>query len=137
MTHMLKSLFVAAAVIAAPAVATAGPAPRDTPEVQLQKAIGDRVPGKPVSCIDLRSSQSSQVIDKKAIVYRSGSKLYVNVPRSGAERLDDDDLLVTSTFGSQLCRNDPVHLVNRGMRYPTGFVQLGDFVPYTKVKAQR
>jgi hypothetical protein len=136
MTKILKTL-VAAAVIAAPAFATAAPAPRDTPEVQLQKVIDGRVPGKPVSCISLSSTQGTQIIDGKAIVYRSGGKVYVNMPRSGAERLDDDDLLVTRTFGSQLCRNDQVHLVNRGMRFPTGFVQLGDFVPYTKVKASR
>jgi hypothetical protein len=130
MTQILKTLLAAAAVLAAPAAL----AHRDSPEVQLEKLLAGRVPGKPVKCIDLSSATSSQIIDGKAIVYRSGSKLYVNAPRSGASLLDRDDVLVTRTFGSQLCNIDTVHLVDSTSRFPSGFVMLGDFVPYTKPK---
>lgn len=77
---------------------------------------------------------STQIIDGKAIIYRDGSRLYVNVPRSGADTLRDDDILVTRTFGSQLCSIDMVRLIDRSSRFPRGFVSLGQFVPYTKVK---
>jgi hypothetical protein len=130
MLSLVKTLFVTASLIAAPALAT----PRDTPEVKLQKLLKDRVAGEPVNCISLPPGNSSQVIDGKAIVYRVGSKLYVNEPRSGAESLDDDDILVTKMIGAQLCSIDTVNLVDRTSRFPRGFVILGKFVPWTKVK---
>ncbi|ATY30755.1 hypothetical protein [Sphingomonas psychrotolerans] len=129
MTSLVKTLLLGASLIAAPAVA----APRDTPEVKLQKLLAGRTAGKPVDCIPL-SSNSSQIIDGKAIVYRVGSKLYVNEPRSGAESLNDDDVLVTKVFGSQLCSIDTVNLVDRTSGFQRGFVILGKFVPWTKVK---
>ncbi len=124
-------MFLAAVVLATPAVA----AHRDTPDVQLQKALEGRVAGKPVNCISLSSTNSSRIIDGKAIIYRVGGRLYVNEPRSGAASLRDDDILVTRTFGSRLCSIDMVRLVDRGSRFPRGFVSLGQFVPYNKVKA--
>jgi hypothetical protein len=130
MSSIAKFLLLGASLIAAPAVA----APRDTPEQQLEKLLAGRVPGKPVDCIPLFGSNSSQIIEGKAIVYRVGGKLYVNEPRSGAESLNDDDILVTKVFGSQLCSIDTVNLVDRTSRFPRGFVSLGKFVPWTKVK---
>ena len=127
---MLKTMFLAAVVLATPAVA----AHRDTPDVQLQKALEGRVAGKPVNCISLSSTNSSRIIDGKAIIYQVGGRLYVNEPRSGAASLRDDDILVTRTFSSQLCSVDMVRLIDRGSRFPRGFVSLGQFVPYTKVK---
>jgi hypothetical protein len=130
MRSFIKPLILGASLIAVPAVA----APRDTPEVQLQKLLAGRVAGKPVDCINYSSVSSSQVIHGKAIVYRVGSRLYVNEPRSGASTLDEDDVLVTKTFGSQLCSIDTVNLVDRTSRFPRGFVTLGKFVPYSKPK---
>ncbi|MDT8757462.1 hypothetical protein MZO42_02005 [Sphingomonas psychrotolerans] len=130
MTKILNALVLGAALVAAPATA----APRDTPEQQLQKLLAGRTPGKPVDCIPLTGSNSSQIIEGKAIVYRVGGKLYVNEPRSGAESLNDDDILVTKVFGSQLCSIDTVNLVDRSSNFQRGFVVLGKFVPWTKVK---
>ena len=130
MQKHLTALLVAAAAIAVPASARQPV----SPDAQLQKLIGDRVPGKPVDCISLFNSPSSQIIDGKAIVYRIGGTLYVNEPRSGADSLDDDDILVTRTFGSRLCSIDAVHLVDRTSHFQRGFVSLGQFVPYTRPK---
>ncbi len=120
----------AAVVMAAPAMA----AKRDTPDMQLAKLLEGRVAGEPVNCIPLTSVTSSQIIDGKAIVYRIGSKMYVNTPRSGADRLDDNDILLTRNYGSQLCRIDSVQLVDRNSRFVRSFVVLDRFVPYTKPK---
>jgi len=98
----------------------------------LAKAIAGRVAGTPINCISLASTNSSQIIEGKAIIYRSGGKLYVNEPRSGADSLDDDDILVTRVFGSQLCSIDTVNLVDRTSRIQRGFVILGKFVPYSR-----
>ena len=129
---MLKLMLLAAMTLASPAIA----AGRDAPDVQLQKMLVGRVAGKPVNCISLSGSNSSEIIDGKAIVYRVGSRLYVNEPRSGAQSLHRDDILVTRTTGSQLCSIDTVRLIDRGSRFPRGFVSLGQFVPYSKIKAR-
>ena len=123
---MLKLMLLAAVTLANPAIA----ARRDAPDVQLQKMLVGRVAGKPVNCISLSGSNSSEIIDGKAIVYRVGSRLYVNEPRSGAQSLHRDDILITRTIGSQLCSIDTVRLIDRGSRFPRGFVSLGQFVPY-------
>lgn len=127
---MLKYLPIAAVALATPAVA----AHRDTSDIQLQKALVGRTAGKPTNCITLSGVNATQIIDGKAIIYRDGGRLYVNEPRSGAASLRKDDILVTRTFGSQLCSIDTVRLVDRSSRFPRGFVSLGQFVPYTKVK---
>ncbi|NIJ20945.1 hypothetical protein FHS95_002637 [Sphingomonas naasensis] len=132
MPKLIPSLILGAAIAVAPASAIA----RDTPEVQLARLLEGRVAGQPTDCISLTSARSSHVIPGKAIVYEVGGRLYVNEPRSGASSLRDDDLLVTRTIGSQLCRLDSVNLVDRTARFPRGFVTLGQFVPYSKVKAE-
>ncbi|MBB5710460.1 hypothetical protein [Sphingomonas xinjiangensis] len=133
MLNILKTLVIGAAVIAAPAMAVG----RDSPDVQMQKLLANRTAGKPVSCISLTRARSSEIIPGRAIVYRVGGTLYVNQPRSGAESLDDDSILVTRTIGTQLCRGEAVNLVDRGSRFQRGFVLLDDFVPYTKAKSAR
>jgi len=127
----LSRLILGAALTAA-SITPALAGSRLSPEAKLDKLIGDRVAGEPVSCINLRDIQSSQIIDGTAIVYRVGSRLYVNHPRSGARWLDDDDILATRTITSQLCRIDAVTLIDRTARFQRGFVILGDFVPYTR-----
>lgn len=118
--------------------ATAAPAaPRLEPEAQLAKELEGRVAGEPVRCINLRNIRSSRIIDNTAIVYDAGGTLYVNRPDNGAESLDRDDVLVTRTYSSQLCSIDVVHLYDRSSRFQSGFVFLGDFVPYRRVKAAR
>ena len=130
MRNILKTLLVAGVAIAA---GTASAAPH--PEERLARMLEGRVAGNPVSCINQRDIRSSEIIDGTAIVYRVGSKLYVNRPRSGASSLDRDDILVTRSFGtSQLCRIDTVRLVDRTAMFATGFVSLGEFVPYTRLK---
>ena len=108
---------------------------RATPEERLAKAIEGRVAGEPVKCLDLRRIQSSQIIDRTAIIYDTGSTIYVNHPRGGAESLNSWDVLVTKTHSGQLCAPEVVELYDSNARMPTGFVFLGDFVPYKKVKA--
>jgi len=130
---MMTKILTAAASFLALCVAPAQAAHRNSPDAQLAKLIGDREPGKPTDCISLSSISSSQIIEGRAIVYRVGSRLYVNEPRSGADSLREDDILVTPTFGSQLCSVDTVKLVDQASRFPRGFVSLGQFVPYTKV----
>jgi hypothetical protein len=113
---------------------SAAAAPRLQPEQQLARAIEGRVAGEPVNCINLRNVRSTKIIDRTAIVYEAGNTVYVNRPRNGARSLDQWDVLVTKTHSSQLCSIDVVQLYDTGSRMQTGFVFLGDFVPYRRVR---
>lgn len=132
----MRALLTAAslALLALPGVATAEEKANAKGEAELAKMLEGRVAGKPVNCLSNTSLDNSTVIDGTAIVYRSGSKLYVNRPRSGAEQLDDDEILLTKLYGSQLCSSDKIDLIDRSSRMWSGFVLLGEFVPYTKVR---
>ena len=125
----LACLLIGSVLLAA---APAGAVPRLAPEQRLARAIEGRVAGEPVRCLSLHQIRSSQIIDKTAIIYDAGSTLYVNRPRAGSESLDQWDVLVTRPFGSQLCGTDVVHLYDPASRMQTGFVFLGEFVPYRK-----
>lgn len=129
----MRKIAMALAAGAALLAGTASEAkPKLTGEEQLAKAIGDRVPGKPVDCISLFDSRDQQVIDKTAIVYGNGSTIYVNRP-ANARDLDRDDVMVMDIHGSQLCRLDIVRTHERSGFFPTGFVNLEQFVPYRRV----
>jgi hypothetical protein len=116
----------------------AGPAwaRKDDPAAELAKLTEGRVAGKPQRCINLPSVTDTRVIDKTTIVYRIGNINYVNQVKSGASALDDDDIAVTHTSGSQLCELDTVKMADRyggGLR---GFAILGPFVPYKAAPAK-
>lgn len=132
---MLRIAALAGGALAALAAPTVNARERLTPEQELAKIIKDRVPGKPVSCINLTEIRSTTIIDKTAIVYDMGGTIYVNRPPY-PQSLDDDDVLITKTWGSQLCNVDIVQLATRGGAgmWWRGSVGLGEFVPYTKPK---
>ena len=103
-------------------------------EEELARALRGRVAGEPVNCIDLFQVHSSRVINDTAILYDTGSVIYVNRPRSGADELNRWDTLVTRTPSTRLCSVDTVHLVDLPSGAMTGIVFLGDFVPYRRVR---
>ena len=133
MRHLVPTLLAAAAIAASP---SASAREKLAPEDQLAKLLDGRVAGAPQDCISLLSARSSQIIDKTAIVYKSGNTYWVNRPRGGTESLDDNDILVTKTTGSQLCSIDTVQLHDRTSHFYSGFVSLGEFVPYRRPKAE-
>jgi hypothetical protein len=129
--RIFKSLAVAALLLAAPAAALADRLP---PEAELAKVLEGRVAGEPVNCISLARIQNVRIIDRTALVYEAGRTVYVNRPRDGARWLDDWSMLVTKPTGSQLCSLDMVRLHDRSGGFQRGFVHLGEFVPYKRVK---
>lgn len=132
----MRALLTAAslALLALPGAALATQETNNRGETKLAKMLDGRVAGEPVKCLNSRLIQGSTIIDETAIVYRVGSKLYVNRPRSGAGSLDRDQVLVTKLHGPSLCNIEKVDLVDRSSRSWDGFVVLGDFVPYERVK---
>ena len=130
MRNLSPILILGALLAAAPAVASQ----QSDSDAELQKLLEGRVAGKPVNCLNLTETRNSQIVEGKAIVYGTGKTIYVNVPRSGADSLRDDDIMVTRPFGSQLCSVDSVRFVDRAGGFPRGFAVLGEFVPYTRTK---
>lgn len=129
---MRNIAIVAGALALICGAASAGAKPRLTGEQELAKMLEGREAGKPSSCIRLYDAQNSTVIDKTALVYRSGTTIWVNRPNN-AEDVDSDDILVTYPTGGDFCRLDRVQTVDRTGHFVTGFLMLGDFVPYRKV----
>lgn len=121
-------LLAGALLLASPA-AIAQPS---SPEDELERALEGLVAERPVQCISLSRVRSSTVIDGTAILYRVGSAIYVNRPRSGANRLDRDDMLVTRTAASRVCRGDPVRTRDPHTGVFRGAIILGEFVPYRR-----
>lgn len=129
---------IAAAALMLTGVGTAALARQhDSPQVQLAKETEGRVPGKPVRCIDLQRIRNTRIINKTAIVYDAGRTIYVNHPRGGAQFLNEWDIMIEKPFGGQLCSPEIVHLRDTSSHIEKGWVSLGEFVPYTKVRGTR
>lgn len=105
---------------------------KETGEQAVARAVEGRTAGEPVNCVRLSDIRSTRIIDRTAIVYDAGRTIYIQRPRTGAEGLRRDDILVTQTFGSDLCTIDSVRLLDPAGNFLRGFVTLDRFVPYTR-----
>lgn len=123
------------AIVAAAAGLVAAPieAARLKGEDKLASMIEGRSAGEPRDCIVTNASNSLTVIDKTAIVYKQGGRVWVN-RTAHPQDLDDDDVLVVRRFGSSLCRTDTITQVDRLSGMFTGAIFLTDFVPYEKAR---
>ena len=130
MRHLVTALLGTALLATAPAAIAK---PRLAPEAELAEMLKNRVPGEPVSCINLTGVRSSRIIDKTAIVYDAGGTIYVNRP-DNADQLDRWDTLVTRLQSNRLCRPDIVRLYDSTSKFETGSVSLGDFIPYRRAR---
>ncbi len=122
-------------IAAATLLALAGPAVAASlaPEDEIAKALAGRVPGKPTDCLYQRDIDSTEIVDRTAILYyMHGGTIFLNRPRSGAEFLRPDLALLTKTETDQLCTVDIVRLFDPVVRFETGSVGLGPFVPYAR-----
>lgn len=126
---MLKVLPV---FIAAVAAASAVQAQAPDREAQLAQELGDRVAGEPVRCINYRQVRNTRIVNDTAILFRIGSTIFVNRPRSGAETLDDSFALVNARSDGRLCSGDNLQLTE-GMGI-TRMIVAGDFVPYRRAE---
>ncbi len=100
-------------------------------EAKLAKLLEGRVAGEPVNCVQTFPGTKVSIIDGTAIVVRRPGVVYVNVPLH-PEDLDEDDAMVTRTFGTRLCSSDQVTTRDRNAGHYTGNIFLGEFVPYRR-----
>jgi len=135
---MTKSITLALAALAGLAAPLSATAQADAPqltkgEMKLAEMLEGRVPGEPESCLSRRAQRDDiEVIDGTALVFGRGKTIWVSVPRRPAS-LDDRDILVTRTFGSQLCTSDVISTLDSSGHFYNGNIFLGEFVPYTRM----
>lgn len=101
---------------------------------RLAEMLEGREAGEPEKCIRAFPVRDFIIIDGTALVYESGTTLYVNYTRD-PESLDRDDLLVVQQSGSRFCDTDIVRTRDRAGQFYTGNIFLSDFIPYKKVAA--
>lgn len=100
-------------------------------EAKLAKELAGYTPSAPVNCIDPRSTNVQIYGD--TLVYSSvGRRKYRVDTNGGCFGLRRDDIIVTRSFSSQLCRGDLVRTVDRTSGFPSGACTFGEFVPYTR-----
>lgn len=113
------------------------PAPlTEKQSAKMEKLLKGKIAGEPQSCISNFGNDGLERISDSILVYRpSGGTVYVNTLTSPCPGLaSGNDIIVTESFGNQLCRNDFVRLVDRTAGFPGPTCSLGDFVPYRKPK---
>lgn len=136
-------LIYAAALIAAPLLASCAPAGSAEPGAEaltpkqaerLDKQLAGKVPGPPEKCLpNFRTTDTIRVSDSILLYRASGNLVYRNDLKSSCPGLArDSDIMVVRQFGSSTCSGDFFHLVDRssGIRGPT--CVFGEFVPYRK-----
>lgn len=131
----MKSLPILAATLVLAAPALAQDDPRTQGEIELAERLGDRVAGAAVDCLPRRGLRNMTIIDGTALVFDYGGTLYVNVP-ARPELLRERDRLITPQSFGRLCSFDYVRTEHRFNGFTTGNIDLGEFVPFRRVKAE-
>ena len=130
MLILAASAALAGSCSTAPAPETRSPAAAK----ELADALAGRVAGPPQRCISNFPHVEVQVIDDWTILYREGSKVYVQNPQGGCPGIDNGSrTLVARQVGtSQMCQGD----INQAVDLRTGIggapCVFGPFVPYSK-----
>lgn len=126
----LSLVAIGAASLTTTAFGITGPAEGGA---DLAKLLGERVAGTPVNCIRLRDVESTQIIPGAGLLFQAiGGRIYLNRPRTGADLLRNDELLITPVETPSLCSLDTVRLRDRSSAFDRGSVSLGKFVPYDR-----
>src|SRR6185369_9117632 len=120
---MTKSVMCAVLALLGTSCAPSAPVGGPTPIPE----IAGRTAGPPESCVRNDSSSSVHFTNGSALVFTSGSTVWLNTTRCPA--LTDNDLPVFQLYGSQYCRGDIVKTVDRYSGIPGPSCVLGDFIP--------
>ena len=100
--------------------------------VRLEVALAGRVAGKAQSCLPPRSTNGPESFGETTLLFHSGNVIYRTETSGSCGRAGRDDILITQTFSSSLCRGDISRTVDRISQSPSGSCAMGDFVPYRK-----
>lgn len=99
---------------------------------RLEKALAGLTPGEPVRC--LRRDQFNQIRTfEGTILYVAGrNRLWRNDVVGNCAGLRRGDIVVTRSFGSQVCDGDIIQTRSPTGGFLSGSCSLGRFTPYTR-----
>lgn len=101
-------------------------------EAKLQKMIEGHVAGEPTRCINMTGRDGLQIVDRTAVIFKSGDTIYVGRPLHPSVLRKEGSLAVVRSNSMRVCTDDSIVAVHsRGIGRQ---VQLAEFVPYTKPK---
>ena len=130
MTRAGTLALVLAAGLAGGGHAASSTDPRDA--ARLARALAGRTPGAPLRCVD-RARLADMESHGSTILYGgTGRRLFRNDTVGNCAGLGRGDILVTRSFGSELCAGDIATTVNPSSGVLSGSCSLGPFVPYTR-----
>lgn len=103
----------------------------DKQTAELDKALAGKVAGEKVSCINREPQTNLTVISNNVLLYKVNRKLVYKSELIGScNGLTRGDIIITRSFGSQMCRGDMTTTADRMSGMMSGACALGDFIPY-------
>lgn len=132
----LSLILLAATALSACSANMDGPVQR-TPrqEAQLRRALADKVPQRPVTCLPTYRSADMEVIDDNTLLFHDGaSRVYVQSPRGGCAPIGSGHYtLVTELRGTgTLCQGDIARVVDLQSHATLGSCSMDQFIPYER-----
>ena len=124
----MRTAFITLAVAALAGCTAPPPVASNAPIAE----IAGRVAGPAQRCVTTTQSQGLQVANRNTLLYRNGSKLWVNQLQDGCGGFGRWDVLVTEPIGTQYCRGDLIRSFDPVSKIPGPSCRLGDFVPYSR-----
>jgi len=131
----LVSIVLAASSLAACTSYTEQPYQRTArAEAEFRRELAGKVAGRPIDCLQSHNSANMQVIDDNTILFKDGSRVYVQSPQGGCRPLGSGGYtLVTQSFGGMgLCRGDIARVVDFHGGFTVGSCALNSFVPFER-----
>ena len=132
-------LLLAGAALASCSTADAGPPPESMRSPSGERAfasvIGNKVPGRPVSCIPQYNQNDMVTIDGQNVAFRVGTRTaYLAQLSQGCGLLGSGHYaLLTRQFGGTgLCRGDIAQVVDVQNRITVGSCTVTEIVPYSR-----
>lgn len=134
---MLPLLVGLAACAQTPGERTRAAQDQAATQQKLAAALAGMTPGEPTSCISqiqLGGGSDVQAYGSTLVYTVSPRLKYRSDTTGGCEGVgsNGNDILVTVTPSTQLCRGDIAQTVDRTSRFPDGSCSFGAFVPYRK-----
>jgi hypothetical protein len=101
-------------------------------EVEIADTLKGLTAGEPRDCIDQTRVHSVQKFVGTILYEYSPREIYRNNVSNGCFGLAHDDIIVSRTPTTRLCRGEIIETVSPGANMPSGSCVLGDFIPYTR-----
>ena len=98
----------------------------------LDTELAGLVPGKPQVCVNTTDLRDLKAYGATLVYHGTGRDKFVNQTSGGCERVANNDILVTRTSSSRLCRGDIATTVDQSSRSFSGSCGLGEFVRYSR-----